>query len=69
MESCDAANESRKKIRLADLGVKAELEGHVGNAVLVVVNQHLVEHTRIEGEIVGPVGGFEQRVYVQIKVT
>src|SRR3984957_8087415 len=61
----DAAGESGEQVGLTNLGIEAKLEGNVIQSVLIVVNVHLVKHVGVEGEIVGSVGGFEQRVNIQ----
>ena len=61
----EAADKSGKQLGVADLSCEAELEGHIRNSILIVVDKHLIDHVVIEGEIVRPVGRLKKRVNVQ----
>src|SRR5215469_7140510 len=61
----NAADITGEHVRQANLRKETELEGDVFHSVAVIVNLHLVSHVGIEGEVVGAVGRFEERVNVE----
>jgi hypothetical protein len=50
---------------LLDLGLEAELEGDVGNAVVVVVDLHFVEDAGVEREVIRSVRGLQKWIYIE----
>jgi hypothetical protein len=59
------ADEAGEHARRADFGVEAELEAHILHGVVVVVHPDGVQDLGIEGEVVGAVAGFQQRIDVE----
>jgi hypothetical protein len=60
-----AADEAGEDAGVALLGLEAELQGDVGDRVVVVVDLHLVEDLGIEGKVVRAVGRLEQGIHRQ----
>jgi hypothetical protein len=59
------AHEARKHARLADLRLEADLEGDVRHPVVIVVDLHLIENSRIERKVVGAVGRLQEGIDIE----
>jgi hypothetical protein len=44
--------------------LEANVEGHIGQSVVVVVDLDLVENVWIEGKVIGPVAGLEKGIHI-----
>jgi len=49
-----------KELRGPNLCLELNVEGYVGESVVVVIDLDLIENVGIEGKVVGRVAGFEE---------
>ncbi len=53
-----------KELRGPNLRLELNIESHIGESVVVVINFDLVENVGIERKVVGPVAGFEKGIHI-----
>ena len=58
------AGKAGKELGSPNLCLELNVEGHIGECVVIVIDLDLVENVGIEGKVIGPVAGFEEGIHI-----